>query len=325
MHAEFNAKTAATEVIYSAVSGWVGWELKIGDWLPVVRDGKQVGRLGSFQPRDPVDVILRAASLRTVPDLKAERDKLLALLEATRSVQSAATAFSLREQFDLDATWPEKTYQGAEPVDLIHAVGLWKSLRISIHGVIFNAERRLAQIEEELATQGKTTGRPPNRPIYEVAREFAFLYARVTGKVPTYSKDPNGYSGEFSPALSCQALGRDGYGRIIARCFANGKDIGAVLVDAGLAWAFRRYSDDYTAQEAGAKATGIGIWEADNQTPWDYRDDRWDRAAAASPRPGCPIKGNIASDGERIYHTPWSPAYSRTKITDGKGERWFCD
>ncbi|SIS58947.1 thermonuclease family protein [Paracoccus saliphilus] len=125
--------------------------------------------------------------------------------------------------------------------------------------------------------------------------------------------------------LSCQALDRDGYGRIIARCFANGQDIGAALVDAGLAWAFRRYSDDYVAKEAGAKTAGIGIWEADNQTPWDYRDDRWNRAAAASPLPGCPIKGNIASDGERIYHTPWSPAYSRTKITEGKGERWFCD
>ena len=37
------------------------------------------------------------------------------------------------------------------------------------------------------------------------------------------------------------------------------------------------------------------------------------------------IKGNVARDGERIYHTPWSPWYGRTKISEGKGERWFCD
>ncbi len=39
----------------------------------------------------------------------------------------------------------------------------------------------------------------------------------------------------------------------------------------------------------------------------------------------CPIKGNISKTGERIYHTPWSPWYSRTKINEATGERWFCD
>ncbi|MDN5568676.1 MAG: thermonuclease family protein, partial [Paracoccus sp. (in: a-proteobacteria)] len=38
-----------------------------------------------------------------------------------------------------------------------------------------------------------------------------------------------------------------------------------------------------------------------------------------------PIKGNISGSGERIYHTPWSSDYGRTKIDEAKGERWFCD
>lgn len=130
MHAEFNARTAAAKVIYSAVSGWVGWEVKDGDWLPVVRDGKQVGRLGIFLPREPIDVVLNSATVPTVPDLKAERDRLQALIAAMRAVQAAAAEFSLREQIGLDATWPEKTHHGAEPVDLIHAVGVWKSLGV---------------------------------------------------------------------------------------------------------------------------------------------------------------------------------------------------
>lgn len=100
--------------------------------------------------------------------------------------------------------------------------------------------------------------------------------------------------------------------------------------------ATRICTPDQRASDTHIRATGIdlpggaregakGIWQAATEPPWDYRADKWERAAEASPRPGCPIKGNIANDGERIYHTPWSPWYSRTKINLGAGERWFCD
>ena len=36
------------------------------------------------------------------------------------------------------------------------------------------------------------------------------------------------------------------------------------------------------------------------------------------------IKGNIGAGGERIYHVPGSPYYTRTKIDESKGEVWFC-
>lgn len=41
-------------------------------------------------------------------------------------------------------------------------------------------------------------------------------------------------------------------------------------------------------------------------------------------KPGCDIKGNINSDGEKIYHTAVSSSYKNTKIDPSKGERWFC-
>ena len=128
-------------------------------------------------------------------------------------------------------------------------------------------------------------------------------------------------------ALTCLAQDVDRYGRVVATCAAAGgaDDLGAVLAAEGLAWAFLAYSDDYVDQEAGARAAGIGIWQAPTQTAEAYRADRWERAAAASPRAGCPIKGNIGADGRRIYHTPWSPYYTRTRIDEGAGERWFCD
>jgi hypothetical protein len=51
---------------------------------------------------------------------------------------------------------------------------------------------------------------------------------------------------------------------------------------------------------------------------------------AAAPKPSaaaptsCLIKGNIASDGEKIYHVPGGAFYDVTKISESKGERWFC-
>lgn len=125
--------------------------------------------------------------------------------------------------------------------------------------------------------------------------------------------------------IECSPTDRDAYGRIVAICDVEGVDLGGSLVASGLAWAFRRYSDDYVDAEADARHRGVGIWQAETQTAWDFRSDGWARASASAPREGCPIKGNIARDGERIYHTPWSSSYSRTKIDESKGERWFCD
>jgi len=38
----------------------------------------------------------------------------------------------------------------------------------------------------------------------------------------------------------------------------------------------------------------------------------------------CLIKGNISSNGEKIYHVPGGQFYDRTVITPSKGEKWFC-
>jgi micrococcal nuclease len=43
-----------------------------------------------------------------------------------------------------------------------------------------------------------------------------------------------------------------------------------------------------------------------------------------TPPPGCLIKGNISSSGEKIYHMPGQTYYTQTVINPSKGERWFC-
>lgn len=121
---------------------------------------------------------------------------------------------------------------------------------------------------------------------------------------------------------ACDERGMDAYDRMLSVCTVNGVELNAAMVSSGLAWAFRRYADDYGQQEDQARTAGLGIWQATTETPWDYRDRRWSVAVQVAPD-GCPIKGNI-SDGGHIYHTPWSPWYSKTKISLEKGERWFC-
>lgn len=125
--------------------------------------------------------------------------------------------------------------------------------------------------------------------------------------------------------IFCEGRSEDGYGRTIATCFANGKDIGADLIDKGMAWAFVRYSDKYVDLEKSARDREDGIWSGTFVEPWTFREARWKDAAASEGHApaGCPIKGNITKNG-KIYHAPWSPWYDRTRINLSKGERWFC-
>ena len=123
-------------------------------------------------------------------------------------------------------------------------------------------------------------------------------------------------------ALRCYPTTRDGYGRTIATCFAGDTDMGKEMVRSGAAWAFVKYSTVYVAEEAEARSKRRGIWKGSAQPAWEFRADRW-RVAEQKAPDGCPIKGNISKNG-RIYHAPWSPWYSRTKVSPKKGERWFC-
>lgn len=124
--------------------------------------------------------------------------------------------------------------------------------------------------------------------------------------------------------LRCEGDTRDTYGRLLARCSVASVSINEEMIRQGMAWAFVKYSTDFVALEADAKQARVGIWKAATPTAWEYRASRWKVAEVAAPN-GCPIKGNVNSNGERIYHPPWSPWYEKVNMKDtGKGKRWFC-
>lgn len=122
--------------------------------------------------------------------------------------------------------------------------------------------------------------------------------------------------------VRCDTISIGTYGRSIAKCYAGDVDLGAALVKSGMAWAYVKYSSEYVAEEAIAKASGLGIWKTPTQPAWEYRAEKRVGISDKAPE-GCVIKGNISENG-KIYHPPWSPWYSRTSINLASGERWFC-
>lgn len=132
--------------------------------------------------------------------------------------------------------------------------------------------------------------------------------------------------------LTCDPRDTDRYGRVVAVCRADAKDLNAWMVRQGYAMAYRRYAEDYANAELTAKALQHGIWAGTFQEPSEWRREK--RARGEHMRPeivtppsktsGCNIKGNISAGGERIYHLPSSREYERTRINDRAGERMFC-
>ncbi|SLN31770.1 Succinoglycan biosynthesis protein ExoI [Falsiruegeria litorea R37] len=121
-------------------------------------------------------------------------------------------------------------------------------------------------------------------------------------------------------AAQCTRVTQDRYGRMVARCRVQGDDVGQALVSQGLAFAFRKYSTDYVGAENHARSAAMGLHGARVVLPWDHR-----AANRTTDHPAnCRIKGNISAKGERIFHHPGQPHYSRTRISTAKGERWFC-
>ena len=61
-------------------------------------------------------------------------------------------------------------------------------------------------------------------------------------------------------SITCKGAERDKYRRLIAVCFAGLTDLNAEMVRRGWALAYQKYSTDYVADEADAKAKKLGLW-----------------------------------------------------------------
>lgn len=74
--------------------------------------------------------------------------------------------------------------------------------------------------------------------------------------------------------VACDEKDHDGYGRIVGVCRLGGPrgpDLNAWMVEEGWALAYRRYSRDYVAEEAAARAAKRGLWDGSFEEPWEWR------------------------------------------------------
>jgi endonuclease YncB( thermonuclease family) len=138
-----------------------------------------------------------------------------------------------------------------------------------------------------------------------------------------------------SSPTRCDFVERDQYGRFVGDCYrADGASLQAAMVRSGWALDWPRYSGGaFARDQEAARREKLGMWAGEFQPPWEWRAaqrTQTQQPAQIAPLMGsgssgrCEIKGNISSSGERIYHVPGQQHYAKTKITESKGERWFC-
>lgn len=129
---------------------------------------------------------------------------------------------------------------------------------------------------------------------------------------------------------------RDKYGRILRYVYLDDQDVNLAIISNG-------YGYEYTYNGAFPYAKQAAYKQAQKDAETNKRGLWADSACAgqvakpatpAAPVPpavsapqaagNCEIKGNISARGEKIYHLPGQKYYNATRISEGKGERWFC-
>jgi endonuclease YncB( thermonuclease family) len=70
--------------------------------------------------------------------------------------------------------------------------------------------------------------------------------------------------------IACRLAGRDRYGRSLGFCSVDGRDIGAWLVEEGLAVGY----NDYEREEARARSRRAGLWAGSFERPQAWRQNR---------------------------------------------------
>lgn len=126
---------------------------------------------------------------------------------------------------------------------------------------------------------------------------------------------------------------RDKYGRLLAYLVIdNTTDFGEQMIRQGYAHEYTynlpyKKQSTYKSAETYARNNKLGLWTDGACGAYNKTQQEPEPAPVTTASNGeCLIKGNISSKNEeKIYHVPGQQAYSRTKISTDKGEKWFCN
>ena len=116
---------------------------------------------------------------------------------------------------------------------------------------------------------------------------------------------------------------RDVRGASLAVCFSGDTDVGAELVERGMAWTLPEAPAAYKKLETVAREKRHGFWRDQWEQPWLFRR-RMQVVADASAPDRCAFKGIVDQKDNRIYFAPWSPWYDNYKVEVQRGDKWLC-
>lgn len=91
-----------------------------------------------------------------------------------------------------------------------------------------------------------------------------------------YYKVSKDYLGQlcFGKTIKIVQTNTDRYGRTVAKSYINDNELGLLMIQAGYAWHFKKYSHDLVLSEAetSAKNSQRGLWADQSPVaPWEWR------------------------------------------------------
>ena len=90
----------------------------------------------------------------------------------------------------------------------------------------------------------------------------------------------------FGEIVQIKQTSTDRYGRTIAKTYlANGNEVGLLMVNAGVAWHYKKYSTDAELANAEIKARKkrIGLWvDKAPVAPWEWRKSKKQKVSASN-------------------------------------------
>lgn len=129
----------------------------------------------------------------------------------------------------------------------------------------------------------------------------------------------------------------DKYGRLLRYVYVDDEFVNLRLVEDGFAFSYTyppdvKYQKKITKAQRQAREEKRGLWAACSgvtKLPASAKISVNSLSSSTmdvglETRPGCVIKGNIGSTGDKIYHLPGCGSYAKTSIDQARGERWFC-
>lgn len=190
--------------------------------------------------------------------------------------------------------------------------------------------------------QQATVSRVVDGDTIEVKLDGKAYKLRYIGVDTPETVDPNRPVGCFGPEASKRnkelILGKtvelekdvsetDAFGRLLRYVWLDGEMVNARLVRDGYAQVSTyppdvKYQQLFLQLQREAREAGAGLWSGCGASPTASAATGGACDYSETDRPQ--IKGNVSSDGEKIYHVPGGAFYDQTVIDEGKGERLFC-